>query len=624
MVYPIEYDEAYSTEWRQLDAHLDRLRNYVDSSTEIIFQAGPDSICIPPSREMLSIQPKTVETVKKLLSDYMAGYVKIYKEVSSTFLDEAYEGIITNIDKIDAGNLLSRDYDYLLRIGANVEAKLSDPVSVAKTLLIGAIQGDSDYYKRMAHIRLEILQKKGVFDNQMFRVLSKMLSSLGVSSSHMHMRTGVENVYKNMIMPVVRRITRDSMLNIKNLHIVDNNSTFTFGLRPIKEFSNYIQFRTAILLARRIVVLSYTKQGAGSAYQEFRKLGDKYLNNDDGMFVYIVPRTVKGAVEAARNAFSDLTGVSVIDLTVEQDVSYELAKKARSEAAKKAAAARKAKAVNMQQADGAIGLIAPEEASRKGSYKGFLCAFGCFPVFDGVPETKLNIDFDRLRYNNIRIEKPKWIADMPTRKGRRMHTLGMMHGFNTAETALLMCHFGADGAFATTANQRVKAKELGAVELLDYVVDWIYDFVTQNKEKILFNKSLNIGVELFKGTKYEGIFDVDSRILYRTLATNQFFRSHFGIPRADAACSTAWTDVRALFDVVCHHHMDVVNQEKWKELRTMLVGLMDPDPHPSLVRLVRNINKLEHKHVIRDCAQRKNSTYSGQRSLFELYTHLSK
>jgi hypothetical protein len=65
VVYPVPENTGFSTEWKLVRDHMNKLHNEV-----IIFMAPPDSISIAPNRESLNFTEGTVKTLKALLAQF--------------------------------------------------------------------------------------------------------------------------------------------------------------------------------------------------------------------------------------------------------------------------------------------------------------------------------------------------------------------------------------------------------------------------------------------------------------------------------------------------------------------------------------------------------------------------
>lgn len=108
VIYPVTKEEGFKDEH---EAALGKLRS-LDSgyrSCFLILQAPPDSICVAPSREALSMQSKTIDTIKVLLNDFIkkmnsAAYThQIYLAKTKIF----NELLVTN--KLSIEDFLSDD-----------------------------------------------------------------------------------------------------------------------------------------------------------------------------------------------------------------------------------------------------------------------------------------------------------------------------------------------------------------------------------------------------------------------------------------------------------------------------------------------------------------------------------
>lgn len=72
VIYPVNDNNAYYHEFSTISTTLKKATSYSCSSLSLVLQAEPDSICVAPSREALSMQAKTINTVKLLLQNFIS------------------------------------------------------------------------------------------------------------------------------------------------------------------------------------------------------------------------------------------------------------------------------------------------------------------------------------------------------------------------------------------------------------------------------------------------------------------------------------------------------------------------------------------------------------------------
>lgn len=69
VIYPVEQQDAIKQEYAEVVRVLAGLSGGRRNNS-LVLQAEPHSICVAPSREALSMQPKTLETLRKLMTDF--------------------------------------------------------------------------------------------------------------------------------------------------------------------------------------------------------------------------------------------------------------------------------------------------------------------------------------------------------------------------------------------------------------------------------------------------------------------------------------------------------------------------------------------------------------------------
>lgn len=99
VIYPVPEQDPFIEDYRQVIAVINGLSGGRRNAC-LVLQAEPHSICVAPSREALSMQPKTVDTLRKLMTDFRniinsTRYGEVLRQQYNLALKEAATQITT-------------------------------------------------------------------------------------------------------------------------------------------------------------------------------------------------------------------------------------------------------------------------------------------------------------------------------------------------------------------------------------------------------------------------------------------------------------------------------------------------------------------------------------------------
>ena len=336
------------------------LRNNISSyGAEIVFQAPPDSIVIPPNRESISQHEKTVNTLENLFLPFLQSLDKSNKKIPK----QEFRNVLQNVGENETftmnfmSNASIKDYMTTSSLTINNGRNLKDGIVITNTddiVRVGIGKRDTPFG------RAEIVQ--------LYRKINKSMADRGFISHYMAKKLNHRDTIKNnqwhdrekwveefLVLPLVKRIMRYN-LNPKNLYV--HNTYYWSGykdlLRPWHNHS-LCSSESIKLACRKIIIMSYSKVAAHN--KDMTEKGS--LTDADGgyhgAFVYLCPKD-KGAADEARALFSKMRDYTFIDHTVAQDMENEAIRQKKN----KDAAARRAKIA----ADKAAGIEPPAEVER--------------------------------------------------------------------------------------------------------------------------------------------------------------------------------------------------------------------------------------------------------------------
>lgn len=478
VVYPVHQTDEIRDEWNDVKTILESVTGNAYSGC-VVFQAGPDSICIPPSRESLSVSDLTTKTLKELFAGFTKGFDDAFNAKCRDVIIGKFQEILQD-PKNSGHSLFSMKQEHYLgrALGQssnnNIATDITDTDSLLKAAVARRIPSKSGYRELVVKSKLDSIVLKGLVPK------ADVDNIYAVSGDNLN-GSGRSYLYDTYLDPLVGKMEKETELTDKNLFYVGANP---YGgrqniLHPMSERNDriHVSFNSVVKFARKIVVLTHTKK---FYLDEDFKTKTPLLSIDltyTDLLLYLVPQTKNRAQvvgDAARKFFA-AEGYQVIDLTVEYMADKQAAQAARR------ALNQKERAARLASGDKPV-------SKRK---TGFLGVATFMPKADDVYAV-----FNRTVTDEVRIAKPKWYAAKPTftntgcSGGRPLCTI--QAGLSGTASALLVRLFGSTGAFYTTFKQLGEMQKAGAVSLDDYVAQQCIKYLTQNIEHLRGLRALDI------------------------------------------------------------------------------------------------------------------------------------
>jgi len=325
VIYPVE---AAGNEdgFRSIVTHLNTLQGN-GGHFSIVFQAPPHSIAVTPSRETLSMQDHTINTLKGLFSGFLDSLTTDFKVACTKYTEEVTRKAVA-AKRID--ELLKRD-EHL-----PVLDKEADINVVADFNTMAQIYMQHNYPKGLAFRkedvarRLETMAQNNLLDRG--KVQSFLRELKGVQRectrrSNWHISSEKTSwLQRRVIAPLLLKLA-EAGLDTNKLYSCsheDHNwksSSSREGTPPLvlaKQASPHHLLVTLPYL-RNIVVISTKRHGLSErAYShEVFKTAGQY----QGYLVYIAGRK-KGELEEVRQFFAN-EGMRVVDLTLQDESEKE-------------------------------------------------------------------------------------------------------------------------------------------------------------------------------------------------------------------------------------------------------------------------------------------------------------
>lgn len=440
VIYPVDDAQAIAVKYNDVVSHLNRLPTGQPSiEYRIIFQAPPHSISVTPSRESLSMQEHTINTLNKLMKDFMD---KIDKEFEPACNEYAIKVIDASVAACNVKALLSRKKALPPNIesGANVLLNtFSDIPTQAHRYMLGSYPGTNSFRKKDITHRLKTMVTAGLLDRGLVQTYLRDLESGA------HRNTAW--LQKRVIAPLLVKLVAAG-LDFTRLYAYDDedqNSPEKYyrgaavpSLVPVDNVSPASLYHVLPYL-RNIVVIGTSRMNIlqrAILSPVFKELGAYH-----GFFFYNVSMKKNDKIAAVE--FFTKLGMEVVDLTVRQE--WEPQERYVTSAP------------------------APRKPVKKGSVS---LAAMIDPDLGSVNITRYKID------DIARIDKPEFVTLVALRQDVSSRCLDRNWG--SEESKYLIELFGDKGAIVTNSAQRDKLIKEGVKDHDEYFREKIINEMLTN------------------------------------------------------------------------------------------------------------------------------------------------
>lgn len=438
VVYPVRGLEGLRYYREVEEALRNNISNY---GAEIVFQAPPDSIVIPPNRESISQHEKTVETLENLFLPFLQSLAKSDKKIPK----QEFHNVLKNVAENQAFTM-----KFMLNASIKDYMTISSlTINNGRDLRGGIVITNTDDIVRVGIGKRDVpFGRAGMI--QLYRKINKSMADRGFISHYLAKKLNHRDMTKTsywhdrekwvdefLVRPLVKRMMRHN-LNTKNLYV--HNTHYGSGykdlLRPWHNHS-LCSLESIKLACRKIIIMSYSKVALHN--EDMTEKGS--LTDADsgyrGAFVYLCPKG-KGAADAARALFSKMKDYTFIDHTVAQDMENEAIRQKKN----KDAAARRAKIA----ADKAAGIEPPAKVERVGG--GFASLLNAF-------DDDRELNFRKYRAaGEHRVMKPLFYLEKPACAKRAKACRLDQFSINGRDSRTLVRQYGGLGFIPTTTKHR--------------------------------------------------------------------------------------------------------------------------------------------------------------------------
>lgn len=438
VVYPIPIHEQYANLHSQVERFMGKLQTSM--TPHLILLAPAHSIAVAPSRETLSMQSKTIDTIKTLLQK---------------FLDENQEKVFPIVEeKIKLINhkalrqrriskLLTKFEGYSTETAFKVNEELNDPEQLAMSYMNRTYPSykGKEFIKKDYRHRLELLKEvENPFFKPFYDSYLKELSTAVVG--HLGYYEKSNWLIRGMVQRIMRKF-RQNGLDQTNLFVMDHNVTVP-GIRgdacPVTKLRKQPLADLAPYL-RGIIVLARTTKGLRNRMLTFPGMMYSELGPADGMFYVEAPRK-QADLDKYREALSSL-GMRFYDLTYRHPHEEEIIRTNRLTRTKK----------TTEKKEKEKGYPLLSEAIRE-SY-GYISMLTCR---DSQKKTETPEFFYRCNGLSVRSD------------------VSEMYPLTSLLTKCFIELYGHRGVLITTLTQEEKLKKQGIIDFEEFIVKELEEF----------------------------------------------------------------------------------------------------------------------------------------------------
>lgn len=481
VVYPVDNNAAYEDDYHRIANFLSRITTR--RSYKIVFQAPPHSISVTPSRESLSMQEHTTETLTKLLACFTQ---MLDKQFEPGCLEVAENQVKAAWSDMNPGSLFSTNLNIVrikeYRDDPSLIVNLTDAIKIHVSKQYPSTQSfrTKDLLSRVNSLIESNFGNTGLLKSYRSALLKPgrpIAAGKSSSSSWLHSK---------IIWPLVRDLNAADLSPSKLFAYTGHPDSRRYGpvftevtKTPSKSLGQYLPF------LRNIVVLSHNRIDVDNRVANF-PIMRHWLGKAEDFLVYIAPRNSNKTAEA--RAFFEQRGVHLIDLTIAQPWEPKQAADPVYSGSNEPATVR------------AKGL--PLLSSLKRGYS-------------------IHMEFldeDATVNNIVRSEKPVVVMQLPRGK-----MTGNINRFSEEASLSINELWGDQIGVAVNSTQMRKYQKAGSVELSVWIADMVCNAVNSNatiQEAIAFDHA-----RLLKNYDYYSY-----RELFEIIYSDDELRLEFGIP----------------------------------------------------------------------------------------------
>lgn len=297
VIYPLfNNTAAIVQEYAQAEKALNYI-NYGRRNAALILQAEPNSICVAPSREALSMQDKTVESVRKLLMGFVNKTTSTaFDQTVKTVINSTIKSVVANADS-DPDKLWKQDL-------SGFRKSLNIAQSFEEVAQFAICNGHVTIPKHKLAKRLPQLYSKE--QRGTAQSLYKFLGKGGTK----------EKWYTEKVLPkLITFMSKHARDLVKPKFLTTNSSSWSRTTHNISDNLSDVSFyyKTEKNLVKKVVILT-------CAISRVKTRLDDWPENVSGCVCLVQPISrTNPDLDKLRDALSKRRDITFIDFTIKHD-----------------------------------------------------------------------------------------------------------------------------------------------------------------------------------------------------------------------------------------------------------------------------------------------------------------
>lgn len=307
VIYPIESSEEIVKQYSAIGEFLQRYEQY-----KLVLQAPPDSISVTPSRESLSMQEHTVNTLNRLFKNFLA----YTRGVNDEMMIQGKKLIDAEIAKKNYPALFSHTWGFT-QSGIDARADIIDAVGMARHQMTRTYPNTPKFRIADLGYRVNKAAEAKILDPHLSNSFLKELSTVTMMpNQYHHTKDRSDWLHRNVLAKVIVKLQKVE-LDYMSLFIVDKmqysynrheKNTNLISLKNIYSRSHLIN----LPFLRKVVVITTAVTGLSDRLWAHQKHNS--TSPMEGMLCYYVRTRKADTIDKAFEVFKKL-GYEIIDLT---------------------------------------------------------------------------------------------------------------------------------------------------------------------------------------------------------------------------------------------------------------------------------------------------------------------
>ena len=426
VVYPVPRHTDLEKNW----SAYEKLWNKLHYPGALVLQAPPHSISVTPSRESLSMQEHTIQSLNRMLAEFLRRYQMEY----NGHYDDVYEKALRDAVRSPHAHRLLVTHQYLWFSDEEKETPYIKSIRELAEYAVRNLTIPSDKMLSSIHQRVRYMAGEQKLPRGLAQSFNRNKVLIGDRTDWYHRR---------LFKPLLKKL-ENSTLNQDNFFLRDRRTysdVVSQQLLPLNQVKSF-KFLTGVPLLRNVVVLTTRISDLNERLGRHPYFADSGADFNDRYYLYVYRLgRKKGEIEEAREFFQKI-GMTLLDLTVPLPGEKELPKPAR----KKQASKPRPKGIPL------LSSIQKENSRRL-----------------HIPKYKAE-DVER-------IEDPEFFIRMNYREG---HDSSSFPSFSSEVSEAIVQLFGSRGGIVTTDAQERRYSEKGAKPLAEFLLEELSSYMVGN------------------------------------------------------------------------------------------------------------------------------------------------